>query len=78
MSPSLSAVRNNKPFNQGIEGLSHCHAESCAVQHQVQTDQIQNPPLFRVIGLNPFAMKVFRKFKLAQRLVRFLGLLAIG
>jgi integrase len=49
----LSAFRDERPFNQSIERLSCCYAKTYALQDQVQTDEIQQPPLHRKIRSKP-------------------------
>ena len=46
-SPSLR-FRNFEPFDERVEGLSCRSAESCVLQHQVQTDHFNDSLLFGV------------------------------
>jgi hypothetical protein len=61
-----------KPFDEQIEGLSHFADERCAVQREVQTEDLQHLTLRRAVGDKPTLVQALREFK---HLLRQLGLL---
>ena len=61
--PSLSAFLQNKPFDQHVEGLSHCGHESCAVERAVRAHDFPDSPLGGVIRHNPQLRKDLRELK---------------
>lgn len=45
----LAAVRDTKPSNEPVEGLSRCYANTCTLEHQVQTVHSNDLTLLRVV-----------------------------
>ena len=63
LDPPASTIRDKKPFDENVEGLSYLRDESCVVELAVQKNDFEDSTFRGVVRSNPLLFQSLREFK---------------